>query len=120
MTHAIQPVIVTPDLDRLLRFYTSLLDAIEVSRFPQDGTPFYVALRVRDSELGLVADSDVETGTGQRMLLSVDVEDVDSVLTRVADAGGQVLGPPNDMPWGQRVAHITDPDGNTVNLTRPL
>jgi len=31
-----------------------------------------------------------------------------------------VLGPPNDMPWGQRVAHILDPDGNTVNLTEPL
>jgi predicted enzyme related to lactoylglutathione lyase len=24
------------------------------------------------------------------------------------------------MPWGQRVAHILDPDGNTVNLTEPL
>ena len=30
-----------------------------------------------------------------------------------------MLGPPNDMPWGQRVAHIQDPDGNTVNLTDP-
>ena len=29
-------------------------------------------------------------------------------------------GPPNDMPWGQRVAHIQDPDGNTVNLTEPI
>jgi len=26
----------------------------------------------------------------------------------------------NDMPWGQRVAHIQDPDGNTVNLTEPI
>ena len=25
-----------------------------------------------------------------------------------------------DMPWGQRVAHIQDPDGNTVNLTEPI
>jgi hypothetical protein len=24
------------------------------------------------------------------------------------------------MPWGQRVAHIQDPDGNTVNLTEPI
>ena len=35
-------------------------------------------------------------------------------------AGGLVLGPPNDMPWGQRVAHIHDPDGNTINLTQPV
>ncbi|MFF2141040.1 extradiol dioxygenase, partial [Streptomyces sp. NPDC058193] len=23
-------------------------------------------------------------------------------------------------PWGQRVAHIKDPDGNPVNLTQPI
>ena len=31
-----------------------------------------------------------------------------------------MLGPPNDMPWGQRVAHIQDPDGNTVDLTERI
>jgi hypothetical protein len=24
------------------------------------------------------------------------------------------------MPWGQRVAHIADPDGNVVNLTESI
>jgi predicted enzyme related to lactoylglutathione lyase len=42
------------------------------------------------------------------------------LLHRVEDLGGRVLGPPNDMPWGQRVAHIEDPDRNAVNLTRAL
>jgi predicted enzyme related to lactoylglutathione lyase len=33
-----------------------------------------------------------------------------------ADAtDGQAL-----VPWGHRVAHITDPDGNSVNLTQQL
>jgi predicted enzyme related to lactoylglutathione lyase len=45
---------------------------------------------------------------------------VESLLEHVEVLGGRVLGPPNDMPWGQRVAHILDPDGNTVNLTEPL
>lgn len=35
-------------------------------------------------------------------------------------AGRSVRGGPNDMPWGQRVAHIQDPDGNPVNLTQPI
>ncbi|MGB8938712.1 MAG: VOC family protein [Streptomyces sp.] len=39
---------------------------------------------------------------------------------RVAALGGSVLGAPNDMPWGQGVAHIRDPDGNPVNLTQPI
>jgi predicted enzyme related to lactoylglutathione lyase len=42
------------------------------------------------------------------------------LLEHVEVLGGRVLGEPNDMPWGQRVAHIMDPDGNTVNLTQPI
>ncbi|EFE84545.1 LOW QUALITY PROTEIN: glyoxalase, partial [Streptomyces albidoflavus] len=33
---------------------------------------------------------------------------------------GSVSGAPNDMPWGQRVAHIQDPDGTPVNPTQPI
>lgn len=122
MVSTIQPVIVTPDLDRLLSFYTALLGAKEIDRVPAEGPTFYVGLQVGDSSLGLVADTgvDLAAGAGQRILLSVDVEDVGLVLARVEDAGGRVQGPANDMPWGQRVAHIQDPDGNGVNLTQPI
>jgi predicted enzyme related to lactoylglutathione lyase len=120
MSATIQPVIITPDLDRLLGFYTVLLGAVEISRMPDEGPAFYVGLRVGNSELGLVADAAVETGTAQRILLSVDVADVDGLLRRVQALGGHVRGQPNDMPWGQRVAHIQDPDGNSVNLTQPI
>lgn len=121
MPATIQPMIITPDLSRLLTFYTTLLGAVETTRVPENGPTFFVGLRVDDAELGLVADADVETGadTGQRMLLSVEVSDVDDLLARAEALGGRVLGPPNDMPWGQRVAHIQDPDGNAVNLTQP-
>ncbi|MGH3612004.1 MAG: VOC family protein [Pseudonocardia sp.] len=116
----IQPIINTPDLDRLLGFYTALLGAVETSRVPQEGPTFYVGLRVGDSELGLVAAADIETGVAQRILLSVDVEDVEGLLELVEVHGGRALGQPNDMPWGQRVAHIEDPDGNALNLTQPI
>jgi predicted enzyme related to lactoylglutathione lyase len=53
-------------------------------------------------------------------LLSVAVDGVDALLEQVERQGGTVLGPANDMPWGQRVAHIQDPDGNAVNLTQPI
>jgi predicted enzyme related to lactoylglutathione lyase len=109
-----------PNLDRLLSFYETLFGAVEFLRMPTDGPTFYVGLKVGDAEIGLVADADVESGTAQRMLLSVDVQSVDGLLERVETAGGRVLGPPNDMPWGQRVAHIVDPDGNAVNLTQPI
>jgi predicted enzyme related to lactoylglutathione lyase len=73
----------------------------------------------------VVADGDADVTAPQRILLNVNVADlgvggVESLLEHVEVLGGRVLGPPNDMPWGQRVAHILDPDGNTVNLTEPL
>lgn len=120
MARSLQPMIVTPDLDRLLRFYTDLLGAKETMRVPQDGPIFFLGLRIGDSELGLVADANADVTAAQRMLLSADVEDVDALLAHVEPLGGRVLGPPNDMPWGQRVAHVKDPDGNTLNLTQPI
>jgi len=54
------------------------------------------------------------------MLISVEVDDVDARLAQVEALGGQAPGAANDMPWGQRVAHVEDPDGNVVNLTRTL
>jgi predicted enzyme related to lactoylglutathione lyase len=120
MGSTVRAVLVTADLERLLAFYTGVLGAEEVERVPAEGTPFYLGLRIGDSALGLVADPAVGTGSPGRILLSIDVADVDGLLPRVTALGGAVQGPPNDMPWGQRVAHVHDPDGNTVNLTQDV
>jgi predicted enzyme related to lactoylglutathione lyase len=124
MPATLQPVIVTPSLPLLLAFYKALLGAVEISRMPEDGPAFYVGLQLGNAELGVVADGDADVTVPQRILLNVNVADlgvgdVESLLEHVEALGGRVLGPPNDMPWGQRVAHILDPDGNTVNLTEP-
>ncbi|MFD6494076.1 VOC family protein [Streptomyces sp. NPDC059944] len=117
----IQPVIVTADQDALLGFYTKLFGAEEIFRVPAEGPAFYVGLRIGDSDLGLVSRADAAGAeAASRILLSIDVDDVDETLGRVAALGGSVSGGPNDMPWGQRVAHIQDPDGNAVNLTQPI
>ncbi|WP_327426014.1 VOC family protein [Streptomyces sp. NBC_01236] len=115
----IQPVIVTADLDVLLGFYTKLFGAEEIFRVPAEGPAFYLGLRIGDTDLGLVAKADPGTGAS-RILLSIGVDDVDETLGRVEALGGSVRSGPNDMPWGQRVAHIQDPDGNPVNLTQPI
>jgi predicted enzyme related to lactoylglutathione lyase len=120
MAPTIHPLVVTRDLDRLLAFYTGLFGAVEATRYPAEGPTFFVGLRIGDSTLGLVSDTDAGAATAQRMLLSAEVDDVDASLLRVERLGGRVQGPPNDMPWGERVAHVEDPDGNTVNLTQPI
>jgi predicted enzyme related to lactoylglutathione lyase len=119
MPSAVQPILVTRDLERLSTFYRSLFDAVETERAPDEGPTFYVGLRIGDSDLGMVNDGEAPDGP-QRMLLSVEVPDVDALLPRVTALGGTAPGPSTDMPWGQRVAHVQDPDGNTVNLTQQL
>jgi predicted enzyme related to lactoylglutathione lyase len=116
----VQAIITTPDLARLRTFYERLFEAVEVRRFPDDGPAFLVGLKLGDSELGLVNEAETDLSATQRILLSVDVDDVNGLLDQVEAAGGRVLGPSNDMPWGQRVAHVHDPDGNMVNLTQLL
>ncbi|MEU6442672.1 VOC family protein [Streptomyces sp. NPDC047046] len=116
----IQPVILTAHRDVLLGFYTHLLGAEEIFRVPAEGPAFYLGLRIGDTDLGLVAKENPGTGAAPRILLSIGVDDVDETLTRVEALGGTVRSSPSDMPWGQRVAHIQDPDGNAVNLTQPI
>ncbi|MBE9500260.1 extradiol dioxygenase [Streptomyces qinglanensis] len=116
----IQPVILTADHDVLLGFYTQLFGAEEIFRVPAEGPVFYLGLRIGDTDLGLVAKADPGSGAAPRILLSIGVDDVDETLGRVAALGGSVRRGPEDMPWGQRVAHILDPDGNAVNLTQPV
>jgi predicted enzyme related to lactoylglutathione lyase len=120
MPTTVRPIIVSHDLDRLRTFYTGLLGASEIHRYPEDGPAFYIGLRLGDSELGLSSDSSVVPGDPGRMLLSIEVPDVDALLPRVPELGGTAPRDANDMPWGQRVAHIADPDGNVVNLTQTL
>ncbi|WP_328560713.1 VOC family protein [Streptomyces coelicoflavus] len=116
----IQPVILTADLDALLGFYSELFGAEEIFRVPAQGPAFYLGLRIGDTDLGLVSKENPGTGAVPRILLSIGVDDVDETLGRVETLGGSVRSAPKDMPWGQRVAHISDPDGNPLNLTQPV
>lgn len=116
----IQPVITTAAPDVLIEFYTKLFGAEQTFRVPEEGPLFYLGLRVGDSDLGVVVKSETGDEGAPRILLSVEVDDVGEALGRVTALGGSVSGRPNDMPWGQRVAHIKDPDGNPVNLTQPI
>lgn len=114
----IQPILCTADLDRLHDFYAQVFGATEVRRTPDEGPVFYLGLRIGDSDLGLVAEQQAGA-VSKRYALSIEVESVDALLPLVEKHGGTVQ-PPNDMPWGQRVAHAEDPDGNLVNLTQTL
>lgn len=117
---AVQPILATNDIERLSSFYAELFGAEEEMRVPGRKGPFFVTLRFGAASLCLVADkrgADAEPG---RIAVAVFVENLDDLLPRVKPAGGKVHGKAKDMPWGHRVAHVSDPDGNTLNLTQQL
>lgn len=48
--------------------------------------------------------------------LSIEVDDVDSALRRMEDAGFSVAYGPADEPWGVRRFFVRDPFGKLVNI----
>jgi lactoylglutathione lyase len=89
---------------------------------PPSGEPTYIALRRDGAEVAVVgtgwptAQYGGELGTGSRFEMFVVVDDVDIMCKQLATQGATVLSDPVDTPWGERVAHVTDPDGNPVAL----
>lgn len=91
-------------------------------QLPTEGEPGYVGLRRGAAEIAVVDVSwpnDQYGGTvtdGVRFELFVYVDDVDTTVEQLRCSGAPVLREPADMPWGERVAYIADPDGNPVAL----
>jgi len=116
------PVLYAKDVERVAAFYARL-GFEETARLPgADGSAGFVALRRGDAELAVTTEESprllagVEPGPGPRHELFVYVDDVDAATRELGAAGTTVLREPADMPWGERVGYVTDPEGNLVSL----
>jgi lactoylglutathione lyase len=91
-------------------------------QLPAEGEPGYVGLRRGIAELAVVAADwprqqyGATVGDGVRFEMFVYVADVDATVEELRQRQGTVLREPEDMPWGERVAYVADPDGNPVGL----
>ncbi|WCN81618.1 VOC family protein [Micromonospora sp. LH3U1] len=107
------PIVTTPDLPRLIAFYRDVVGFELIYRFPDDGEPEFVALRLGNSELGLAADPEAGTPAhAHRWELCVYADDCDTAVNALRSGGATVTEEPIDQPWGERSARVTDPDGN--------
>lgn len=113
----------------MLRFYRDVL-GLAVLEDPEGGP--YGALKAgpevaigifrRDLMAAAVAsESGSRASEEDRVALILEVDDIDRVVAQVAQAGSTVVQPPIDRPeWGLRTAHVRDPDGNLIELMRPI
>ena len=114
------------DLHRSLAFYGDVLGGAETYRFPAEGSPEFVVLRIGASDVGLAEMGSarplhgrpLRPAAGHRVELCVYVDDVDEAVEALRALGSPIVLEPADQPWGERVAYVEDPDGNLVMLTR--
>jgi lactoylglutathione lyase len=110
-------------VDRAAQFW-ELLGFHRHVQLPPDGETGYVGLR-RDDPAAELAISNgqwatqrygLSMGDGPRFEMYIYVADLDGMLSELADAAVPVLREPEDMPWGERIATVADPDGNPIAL----
>jgi uncharacterized glyoxalase superfamily protein PhnB len=58
-----------------------------------------------------------EAGTPARMMLTLQVDDVDAVCDRLREHGVALLNGPMTRPWGPRTAAFADPSGHVWELS---
>jgi lactoylglutathione lyase len=115
------PVIYTRDVERQAQFWERL-GFVRHYQLPPDGEPGYVGLRSDGAELAITNAQWAEdrygltVGDGPRFEMYVYVRELDELVQELDAAGVVVLRSPEDMPWGERIATVADPDGNPVAL----
>lgn len=111
------------DVEHTAQFW-ELLGFRRHFQLPPEGEPGYVGLHgeAQAAELAVVSAQwsadryDVAMGDGPRFEMYVYVDDLDGLVTQLAGVDVTVLREPEDMPWGERIATVADPDGNPVTL----
>ena len=105
-------VIRSPDIDRAVRFYAVL--GLLFTKHAHGTGPEHYSSEIYGFvfEIYPLADGQPPT-TAARVGFVID--DVDSVVRLLAEAGATIVSPPRDSPWGRR-AVVRDFDGHSVEL----
>jgi lactoylglutathione lyase len=116
------PILTARDLPRSLGFYRDLLGFAVTYRFPEDGEPVYVSMRLGGSTIGIGAQEDAgrDVPSGHPFEMCVYAQDCDAAVGLLRAAGVPVVEEPANQPWGERMARVEDPDGNRVMILSKL
>lgn len=117
--HTLTPHLVVRGAADALEFYKKAFGAEEIHRMPgPDGKLMHAELKIGNSML-MLADEFPEWGSkgpesigGSPVVLSLYVEDCDTVYNQAVEAGATVRMPLADQFWGDRYGQLTDPFGH--------
>jgi len=115
------PIVNCRDILRTRSFYTHVFEGEQVYQFPDTGEPVYLSLSVGGGSIALGVGTEPamygETplpASGHAVDVCVYVPDIGATVALAEEWGALVPNPPTDMPWGETVAYIQDPEGTMI------
>ena len=119
------------DVARSLIFYRDILGFRFDKPAKPDGVEGYsgrlkIGIYDRSWLPKLFGDRGKQMISGNPFLLSMTVDDLDQVYQQICDRQlsiqesmlGDIISPPEVMPWGQRILFLSDPDGNILEIVQ--
>jgi uncharacterized glyoxalase superfamily protein PhnB len=111
----IAPSFTATDLQRSIAFYRDVLGFVVGDEWRQDGVLAGCEIHAGAVTFMLGQDDfakgrDRQKGLGTRVWCHT-AQDIDRLAAEIKARGGTLDQEPQDMPWGDRVFMITDPDG---------
>jgi uncharacterized glyoxalase superfamily protein PhnB len=111
--------LVTNDLDRLVSFYAMLTGAAGARLAPD-----FAEIRLEGAIVAISTERAIRqfnvgaatAAANRSAIVEFQVDDVDSVRTRLSDVPVDYVMEPADQPWGNRSMLLRDPDGNLINI----
>lgn len=115
------------DRDRMARFYQQAFGWESNMLGPEMGN-YVVMMTTESTPAGPIKPGAINGGFYQKTAdkpmqypsVVIAVDDVARSMKKVADAGGNVLGDPMEIPGVGRYVSFVDPEGNRVSMLQPL
>ena len=125
-TKELIPMLTVRDARAASDYYQRAFDAEELSSSHTPGGQYVIELAIDGLRFFAVDENPAasnlspDTLKGTSVRLSLIVDDPDAVAARAASAGGQVLFPVADQPYGMRQGRLVDPFGHHWLIGKPL
>jgi PhnB protein len=120
------PMLTVKDAASAAEFYRHAFGAEEISRAAAPTGQLVIELAVQGHGFFAVDENpsafNVSPGSlgGTSVRLSLIVDDPDALAAQFVAAGGRLIFPVGDQPYGMRQGRVADPEGHHWLLGRPL
>ena len=114
---AITPYLVAEDAPALLAFLANAFGTVERMRIPMpDGSLAHAEVEIGGAPVMLGSASDEMGSPALSAQIHLYVEDVDAVYAQAVSAGATAVAEPADQFYGDRIARVLDPAGNSWSI----